>query len=132
MKNNRINRVDSEIQKHLASIISKFDDSDFTHALISIMKVETYADLSMSKIYVSVFGNDEIKKKTINSLENHPSLIQIITEIKANMATTVTTAVKIFFFFGSRFHLYMTLLFLFTLLPPIQSLYFYCKSISLV
>ena len=58
MSNNRMSRIDSEIQKNLASIISKFDDIEFATTLVSIMKVETFAYFSMSKIYVSVLGDD--------------------------------------------------------------------------
>ena len=63
MDNKRMSRVDGEIQKSLAEIISRFDDSVISTSLISIMKVETFSDLSMSRIYVSVFGNEEKKKQ---------------------------------------------------------------------
>ena len=39
------------------------------------MKVETFADLSLSKIYVSVFGNDEKKNRVVAKLnENKKTL----------------------------------------------------------
>lgn len=68
MANNRMNRVNSEIQKSLMKIISRFDDTDISSALISIMKVDTFADFSMSKIYVSVLGSEEQKKKVVDKL----------------------------------------------------------------
>ena len=37
MANQRMSRVNGEVQKALASIISKFDDSELSNALISIM-----------------------------------------------------------------------------------------------
>ena len=75
MKGQRMNRVDSEIQKSLAKSISNFDDVDISSSLISIMKVETFADLSLSKIYVSVFGNDEKKNRVVAKLnENKKTL----------------------------------------------------------
>ena len=75
MKGQRMNRVDSEIQKSLAKAISNFDDVDIASSLISIMKVETFADLSLSKIYVSVFGNDEKKNRVVAKLnENKKTL----------------------------------------------------------
>ena len=75
MDNKRMSRVDGEIQKHLAGIISKFDDAIISTSLISIMKVDTFSDLSMSKIYVSVFGDEEKKKKVVNKLnENKKSI----------------------------------------------------------
>ena len=75
MDNKRMSRVDGEIQKHLAGIISKFDDAIISTSLISIMKVDTFSDLSMSKIYVSVFGDEEKKKKVVDKLnENKKSI----------------------------------------------------------
>ena len=75
MANTRMSRVNSEIQKSLASIISKFDDAELSNALISIMKVDTYADFSLSKIYVSVFGNPEKKQNIVKKLnENKKSI----------------------------------------------------------
>ena len=75
MANNRMSRVNSEIQKVLASVISKFDDIELASALISIMKVDTFSDLSLSKIYVSVFGDAEKKQKVVKKLnENKKSI----------------------------------------------------------
>lgn len=75
MKGNRINRIDSEIQKNLAKLISQFDDLEISSSIISIMKVETFADLSLSKIYISVFGNEEKKNRIVAKLnENKKTL----------------------------------------------------------
>ena len=68
MANNRMSRVNSEIQKCLMNIISRFDDEDISSALISIMKVDTFSDFSMSKVYVSVLGAEDQKKKVVNKL----------------------------------------------------------------
>ena len=68
MANNRMSRVNSEIQKSLMNIISRFDDEDISSALISIMKVDTFSDFSMSKVYVSVLGAEDQKKKVVNKL----------------------------------------------------------------
>ena len=61
--------VNSEIQKHLAEIIARFDDSEISGSLISILKVETYADFSMTKVYISVFGDAEKKYKIAAKLK---------------------------------------------------------------
>ena len=75
MKTKRMSRVDSEIQKSLASIISKFDDTELSTALISIMKVETFADFSLSKIYISVFGDKQKRERVVKKLnENKKSI----------------------------------------------------------
>lgn len=76
MANNRMSRVNSEIQKSLASIIAKFDDEVISTALISIMKVDTFADFSMSKIYVSVFGDSEKKQLVVKKLNDNKKMIR--------------------------------------------------------
>jgi len=75
MKGTRMSRIDSEIQKNLAKAISNFDDIEIASSLISIMKVETFADLSLSKIYISVFGDNEKKNRVVAKLnENKKTL----------------------------------------------------------
>lgn len=74
--NNRMSRVNSEIQKSLMTIISRFDDEEIATALISIMKVDTFSDFSMSKIYVSVFGGEEQKKKVVFKLNQNKKSIR--------------------------------------------------------
>ena len=76
MANNRMNRVDSEIQKALASIISRFDDIDFATSLISVMKVETTADFSFSKVYVSVLGEKDKKVRIVKKLNDNKKTIR--------------------------------------------------------
>ena len=65
--NKRMSRVDAEVQKALANIISKFDDIDFATSLISVMKVETTSDFSFAKVFVRVLGEKE--KPSINTPE---------------------------------------------------------------
>lgn len=76
MANQRMSRVNGEIQKTLASIISKFDDSELANALISIMKVDTYSDFSYSKIYISVFGDQTKKQSIVKKLNENQRAIR--------------------------------------------------------
>ena len=76
MANNRMSRVNSEIQKTLMKIISHFDDEDIATAMISIMKVDTFADFSMSKIYVSVFGDEAKKNLVVSKLNKNKKSIR--------------------------------------------------------
>ena len=76
MANNRMSRVNSEIQKSLMKIISHFDDEDIAGAMISIMKVDTFSDFSMSKIYVSVFGGEEQKNLVVSKLNKNKKSIR--------------------------------------------------------
>ncbi len=74
--NNRMSRVNSEIQKSLMTIISHFDDEEISTAMISIMKVETFSDFSMSKIFVSVFGGEDKKKSVVDKLNKNKKSIR--------------------------------------------------------
>ena len=76
MANNRMSRVNSEIQKSLMKIISNFDDEEIATSMISIMKVDTFSDFSLSKIYVSVFGDEEKKNKVVLKLNQNKKSIR--------------------------------------------------------
>ena len=103
MVNKRMSRVDAEIQRALAEIITRFDDVNIAGSLISVMKVETFSDFSMAKVYISVLGDKSKKslivkklnenKKTIRyelahelRLRNVPELMFIVDEVEERAA----------------------------------------------
>ncbi len=87
MSNNRMSRIDSEIQKNLAGIISRFDDAEIMSALISVMKVETASDLSLSKVYISVFGDETKKKHIVKKLNDNKKSIRYDLAHKVKLRT---------------------------------------------
>ena len=76
MTNKRMSRVDAEIQKSLAEIISKFDDVNITGTLVSIMKVDTTADFSLAKVFVSVLGDKSKKSLVVKKLNENQKTIR--------------------------------------------------------
>ncbi len=76
MKNTRMSRVDAEIQRALAEIITHFDDVNIAGSLISIMKVETFSDFSMAKVYVSVLGDKSKKNMIVKKLNENKKTIR--------------------------------------------------------
>ena len=76
MVKNRMSRVDAEIQKSLADIISRFDDVNIAGSLISVMKVETFSDFSMAKVYVSVLGDKSKKSLIVKKLNENKKTIR--------------------------------------------------------
>lgn len=76
MVNKRMSRVDGEIQKALATIISKFDDINISGSLVSVMKVETFADFSMAKVFISVLGDKSKKKFIVEKLNANKKTIR--------------------------------------------------------
>ena len=76
MTNKRMSRVDAEIQKSLAEIISKFDDVNITGTLVSIMKVDTTSDFSLARVYVSVLGDKSKKSLVVKKLNENQKTIR--------------------------------------------------------
>ncbi len=59
MASNRINRINEEIQKSLASALRSVKDPRVADALISITRVETTPDLRYTKVFVSILQEDK-------------------------------------------------------------------------
>lgn len=76
MTNKRMSRVDAEIQKALAEIISKFDDINISGSLVSVMKVDTFSDFSMAKVYISVLGDKSKKSLIVKKLNENQKTIR--------------------------------------------------------
>lgn len=71
--NLRNERVRKALMKEIADIIQK---DIKTAGLVSIMDVEVAHDNSFAKIYYSVFGSEEQKQKSIESIEKHTPKIR--------------------------------------------------------
>ena len=61
MASNRINRINEEIQKELASLLRNLKDPRVQNTMISITRVETTPDLRFAKVYVSFLEEDKAK-----------------------------------------------------------------------
>ena len=60
MATNRINRINEDIQRELASLIRMVKDPR-VHGLISITRVDTTSDLRYARVYISVLDKDQEK-----------------------------------------------------------------------
>ena len=69
MASNRINRINEEIQKELASLIPNLKDPRVQDTMISITHVETTPDLRYAKVYVS-FLQAERAREAIKGLNS--------------------------------------------------------------
>lgn len=64
---NKTYRVDSEIKKLISNtILFDIEDPRLKDGLISIIQVETDRDLTLSKVYYSVVGNNKFTLKEID------------------------------------------------------------------
>lgn len=70
MKKNSVKyiRVNSEVQREMSQILREDLKDPRIHPMTSIMAAEVTPDLKYAKIYVSVMGDDEAKKKTMEGL----------------------------------------------------------------
>ena len=72
----RNERVRKALMREISDIILKDINDLSTGGMISIIDVEVSSDNSAAKVFYSVFGPDEVKKKTIASLERHVGQIR--------------------------------------------------------
>ena len=61
MATNRINRINEDIQRELASLIRTVKDPR-VHGLISHTRVDTTADLRYCRVYVSMLDHSDVKE----------------------------------------------------------------------
>ncbi len=61
MATNRINRINEDIQRELASLIRTVKDPR-VHGLVSITRVDTTTDLRYCRVYVSVLDQSDVKE----------------------------------------------------------------------
>ena len=74
MKNNRLERVNSEIQKEVALIINnELRDPQIT-SMIGVSEVDVAPDLANAKVYLSVYGGDA--EDTLNRIKGAGSFIR--------------------------------------------------------
>lgn len=62
MASNRIGRINEEIQRELAGLIRNLKDPRVQKTMVSIVRVETTADLRYAKVYFSVLDADCAKE----------------------------------------------------------------------
>lgn len=71
MKKNSVKniRINSEVMREMSRILREDLKDPRIHPMTSVMAVEVTPDLKFAKIYVSVMGDDEDKKKTMEGLK---------------------------------------------------------------
>ncbi|MBQ7751747.1 MAG: 30S ribosome-binding factor RbfA [Clostridia bacterium] len=75
MAKNRINKINEEVRRELASVIRELKDERIP-LLTSVVAVNVTNDLSYAKCYISVMGDDEVKKKALEGLKSASGYIR--------------------------------------------------------
>ena len=69
MSQQRIARINEEIQKELSSLIRTLKDPRVQQSMVSVTKVEATGDLRYAKVYISVLDKDK-SKETLKGLKS--------------------------------------------------------------
>lgn len=85
IKNTRIN---SEVQRELSEIISRELKDPRIHPMTTVISVEVTPDLKFCKAYISVLGNEEAGKDTIQGLKSAVGFIRTQIARRINLRNT--------------------------------------------
>ncbi|AFK86833.1 30S ribosome-binding factor RbfA [Thermoanaerobacterium saccharolyticum] len=72
----RIGRLSEEIKKEVSQMIFEEIKDPRISSMTSITDIEVSKDLRYAKIYISVYGNDDEKKNTIEGLKSATGFIR--------------------------------------------------------
>ena len=72
---NRINRINEEVRRELSEIIRDLKDPGIP-MMTSIVSVNVTADLRYATVYVSVFGDEEVKKNALAALKKSAGFVR--------------------------------------------------------
>jgi ribosome-binding factor A len=76
MAKHRMGRINEEIKKEISNIIRDDISDPRLTAMVSITKVEVTSDFRYAKVFVSLFGNDESKKDSLQALKRSAGFIR--------------------------------------------------------
>ena len=77
MANVRMSRINAEIQKCVAEIITnKINNPAIDGMIVSVIRVDTAPDLSDAKIYISILGNEGQKKSCFDAIVKSAGFIR--------------------------------------------------------
>jgi len=76
MVNYRNGRINEEIKKEVSNTIQNKIKDPRKSAMVSVTSVETTKDLSYTKVFVSIFGDELAKKETLQALKSSTGLMR--------------------------------------------------------
>ena len=74
METTRQNKISRLIQKDMADILQKEGKDSFHGVLISVTKVRVTSDLSIARVYLSIFPSDKGAATLLEIKKMHPKL----------------------------------------------------------
>ncbi len=90
MKKNSIKnvRVNSQVQREMSQIIRDEIKDPRIHPMTSVVAAEVTPDLKYAKIFVSVFGTEEEKNRTMDGLKKSASFARVQLAKRMNLRNT--------------------------------------------
>ena len=73
---NRIDRINEEARKEISAIVRELKDPRVTKGLCSIVSVDITKDLRWCKAYVSVLGDETVRKEAIEGLKKAAGFVR--------------------------------------------------------
>lgn len=81
-------RINSEVHREMSAIIRDDLKDPRIHPMTSVMAVEVTPDLKYAKIYVSVMGDDDARKRTMEGLKKSAPYARHQLASRMNMRNT--------------------------------------------
>lgn len=86
MKSRRISRVNSLLKEVLSEVIrNDFRKHGEITNLLTVLDVETTADLYHAKVYISIIGSEAVKKQTIEMLNHAKGYLAVLASKKVKL-----------------------------------------------
>jgi len=76
MAQERSLRVSQSIKKEIASMLQRDIRDERISGLVSITEVEMTHDCRSARVYISVFGDDEAKKNTLEAMQDKVGMMR--------------------------------------------------------
>ncbi len=86
--NSRTKRINDEIMREVAHIIRVDVKDPRISTVASVSRVETSMDLSVCKIYISVYGSESVRSETMAGLNSARGLIRRLLAERINLRHT--------------------------------------------
>ncbi|MBO5733525.1 MAG: 30S ribosome-binding factor RbfA [Clostridia bacterium] len=75
MATNRINRINEEVRREMSDILRDLKDPRIP-MMTSVVSVSVTQDLRYATVYVSIFGDAEVKKNALVALKNSAGFVR--------------------------------------------------------
>lgn len=91
----RSGRINEEIKKEVSEIIRNEVRDPRLTAMVSVTRVDVTKDLRYAKVFVSIFGNEEEKKSSLNALKNSSGFIRREVGHRVNLRFTPEITIEL-------------------------------------